>query len=71
MHDEQAKKAAAPEVGASTFSKAHFVSDAAGEVDIDDPEFWTKAIGLKAGVNEEDMDEDALARSRVARQVCA
>ena len=37
-----------PEKGKQfSFSKASFVSDLAGEVDIDDPQFWTKTVGLR------------------------
>ena len=33
--------------GGSSFSKASFVTDTSTEVDINDPNFWTKVVGLK------------------------
>ena len=33
--------------GGSSFSKASFVTDSSAEVDINDPNFWTKIVGLK------------------------
>ena len=33
--------------GGSSFSKASFVTDTSDEIDIDDPNFWTKIVGLK------------------------
>ena len=33
--------------GGSSFSKASFVTDTSAEVDINDPNFWTKIVGLK------------------------
>lgn len=45
VHTDNPTAAGAEPLG-SGFSKAHFVSDSAGEVDIDDPDFWTKAVGL-------------------------
>ncbi len=55
----------------SSFSKAHFVSDTAGEIDLDDPEFWEKAVGLKAAMVEDDGEDfdDDMYRGR-ARRVC-
>ena len=33
--------------GGSSFSKASFITDSSMEVDINDPNFWTKVVGLK------------------------
>ena len=33
--------------GGSSFSKASFITDTSMEVDINDPNFWTKVVGLK------------------------
>ena len=33
--------------GGSSFSKASFITDSSMEVDINDPDFWTKIVGLK------------------------
>ena len=33
--------------GGSSFSKASFITDSSMEVDINDPNFWTKIVGLK------------------------
>ena len=33
--------------GGSSYSKASFVTDSSAEVDINDPNFWTKIVGLK------------------------
>ena len=33
--------------GGSSFSKASFITDTSAEVDINDPDFWTKVVGLK------------------------
>ena len=33
--------------GGSSFSKASFITDGSMEVDINDPNFWTKVVGLK------------------------
>lgn len=42
----------------TSFSKASFVSkDQAEEVDLDDPDFWTKAIGLVEQAVPEEEDE--------------
>eukprot|EP00941_MAST-03F_sp_MAST-3F-sp1_P003065 g3065.t1 len=51
--DEQEKRSAA-----NKFSTASFVSTAAGDVDIDDPEFWKKTAGLDAP--EEEMKTSKL-----------
>jgi hypothetical protein len=43
------------------------VSDSAGEIDLDDPEFWEKAIGLKAiAIADDDGDDDGF-RGRARR----
>lgn len=34
--------------GGSSYSKASFVTDSSAEVDINDPNFWTKIVGLKS-----------------------
>ena len=65
--------ASAAEPLGSGFSKAHFVSDEAGEIDIDDPEFWTKAVGLKAPEPEEVAAQHSLgprARRTVGGRAC-
>ena len=33
--------------GGSSYSKASFITDTSDEIDIDDPNFWTKIVGLK------------------------
>ena len=33
--------------GGSSFSKASFITDTSMEVDINDPNFWTKVVGLR------------------------
>ena len=33
--------------GGASFSKASFITDSSMEVDINDPNFWTKVVGLK------------------------
>ena len=70
VHSDAAAAAAEP-LG-SSFSKAHFVSEKVGEVDIDDPEFWTKAVGLQAAGGEEfdDFDDDEDGDRGVRRKVC-
>lgn len=33
--------------GGSSFSKASFITNTSDEIDINDPDFWTKIVGLK------------------------
>ncbi|CAI5728296.1 unnamed protein product [Hyaloperonospora brassicae] len=53
----------------SSFSKATFVSstDPDDKVDVDDPNFWTKVIGLK-GVEEQKMEEPSPLQTRRCRR---
>ena len=45
--EKNAKVITVDSQGGSSFSKASFVTDTSAEVDINDPNFWTKVIGLK------------------------
>ena len=47
--------------GGSSFSKASFVTDHSTEVDVNDPYFWTKVVGLK------EPQEDLTPRTRQSR----
>ena len=62
--------------GLGSFSKASFVADTGDgekDVDLDDPDFWSKAIGLEAPVETPDdiaqMLDDGVKRSRKQVQV--
>ena len=39
--------------GGSSFAKASFITDTSDEIDINDPNFWTKVVGLKEQQQEE------------------
>ena len=39
--------------GGSSFAKASFITDTSDEIDINDPNFWTKVVGLKEQQEEE------------------
>eukprot|EP00750_Incisomonas_marina_P003822 INCI13415.6.p1 GENE.INCI13415.6~~INCI13415.6.p1 ORF type:complete len:2381 (+),score=532.45 INCI13415.6:269-7411(+) len=54
VHDKQGKD---DKVMNNAFSKASFVSGA-DEVDIDDPDFWTKAVGFEQPVDIDDLIDD-------------
>ena len=45
--EKNAKVITVDSQGGSSFSKASFVTDTSAEVDINDPNFWTKVIGLQ------------------------
>lgn len=56
----------------SGFNKASFVSSSAGEVDLDDPEFWTKVANLErklpTGPGIDGIDIDAIVTGRRRRR---
>ena len=66
IHD--GKKSGAMSASAASFSKASFVvsGGATNDVAIDDPDFWTKVVGLSKGV---DGLEDGVVRKRKCRDV--
>ena len=66
IHD--GKKSGAMQASATSFSKASFVvsGGATNDVAIDDPDFWTKVVGLSKGM---DGLEDGIVRKRKCRDV--